>query len=146
MEPWQGSHPDAESAMAAAEAYVQRWQEERDLETNHGRDPTGGLRKVGEAFLSGEEERTKLADRHFRQGAEWLARGRLEEAMQELKRARSACPKWNKRAKEKVDALLRVAELEQERTHRSVGPSQASVETKREDPKAPSTSSNDDVE
>lgn len=137
MEPWHAEHDDAEAAMAAAEGYVRRWQSERRASTSTYR-PTRAtwMQKTSERYVDVDVGRSKQADRHFRQGATWLAQGRVEEAIDALKRARDACPKEDVQAEEKVAALLHVAEAErkkkQGREEASIKHDEADVRTKDE--------------
>mmetsp|Transcript_3208 Transcript_3208/g.19874 ORF Transcript_3208/g.19874 Transcript_3208/m.19874 type:complete len:146 (-) Transcript_3208:3449-3886(-) len=116
MEPWNVKYEDAEAAMVAAEGYVQRWQSERRaVMSERNQTRATWMQKTSERYVDVDVARTKQADRHFRQGATWLAQGRVDDAVDALERARDACPKGDVQAEEKVARLLQVAEAERKR-------------------------------
>ena len=94
------------------------------------------MQKTSERYVDVDVGQSKQADRHFRQGATWLAQGRVEGAIDALKRARDACPKGDVQAERKVEALLHVAEAErkkrQGREEASITHDEATVRTKDE--------------
>lgn len=101
--------------MIEAESYVREIVSERTRCTHDSKGMVG-LRKLSEEY-EGNAWEEKQADRHFRRGAEHLSCGRYVQAKEEILLALETCPEDDKKARKKIEALLRIATEESSKIH-----------------------------